>query len=46
MVLDYANTAGITDGRYVYDLSLENTSANTKLRAVEGIVTVTPRVTQ
>jgi hypothetical protein len=46
MVMNYANTAGITDGRYVYDLSLENTSANTKLRAVEGIVTVTPRVTQ
>ena len=46
MTLDYANTASITDGRYVYDLTLLNTSANTKLRAVEGIVTVTPRVTQ
>jgi len=46
MVLNYANTADITDGRYVYDLTLLNTSANTKLRAVEGIVTVTPRVTQ
>jgi|TARA_R110000744_G_scaffold89179_4_gene173514 hypothetical protein len=46
MVLNYANTAAITDGRYVYDLTLLNTSANTKLRAVEGIVTVTPRVTQ
>ena len=46
MTLNYANTATIDDGRYVYDLTLLNTSANTKLRAVEGIVTVTPRVTQ
>ena len=45
MVLTHAVTANITEGRYVYDLSLHNTSANTKLRAVEGIVTVTPRVT-
>ena len=45
MTLNYANTASIDDGRYVYDLTLLNTSANTKLRAVEGIVTVTPRVT-
>ena len=34
------------DGRYVYDLTLLNTSSNTKIRAVEGIVTVSPRVTQ
>ena len=45
MVLTHEVTAKITEGRYVYDLSLHNTSANTKLRAVEGIVTVTPRVT-
>ncbi len=46
MTLNYANTAAMTDGRYVYDMTLLNTSSNTKLRAVEGIVTVTPRVTQ
>jgi hypothetical protein len=45
MALTHAITADITEGRYVYDLSLHNTSANTKLRAVEGIVTVTPKVT-
>ena len=45
MALTHAITANITEGRYVYDLSLHNTSANTKLRAVEGIVTVTPKVT-
>ena len=46
MALTYDVTANITDGRYVYDLTLLNTSSNTKIRAVEGIVTVSPRVTQ
>ena len=46
MALTHDVTANITDGRYVYDLTLLNTSSNTKIRAVEGIVTVSPRVTQ
>jgi hypothetical protein len=36
---------GISPGRYVYDCELTST-ANTKLRIVEGIVTVTPQVTR
>ena len=46
MELTFAETANLAEGRYVYDLVLTNTSANTKLRVVEGLVTVTPRVTQ
>lgn len=38
-------TSLIPDGRYVYDVKLTNTSTNTVNRFVEGIVTVTPRVT-
>lgn len=39
-----SQTANITPGRYVYDVIL--TSGNTTSRIVEGIVTVTPRVTR
>lgn len=38
-------TASIVAGRYVYDVFLTNGSG-VKSRIVEGIVTVTPRVTQ
>ncbi len=37
-------TANIVPGRYVYDVIL--TTGNTTSRIVEGIVTVTPRVTR
>lgn len=37
-------TANITPGRYVYDVIL--TTGSTTTRIVEGIVTVTPRVTR
>lgn len=37
-------TANLTPGRYVYDVIM--TTANTTTRVVEGIVTVTPRVTR
>jgi len=37
-------TANMTPGRYVYDVIV--TSANVTSRIVEGIVTITPRVTR
>lgn len=41
-----SNTSNyISPGRYVYDCELTS-SSNTKLRIVEGIVTVTPQVTR
>ena len=39
-----SQTANLTPGRYVYDVIM--TSGNTTSRVVEGIVTVTPRVTR
>lgn len=39
-----SQTANITPGRYVYDVIL--TTGTTTSRIVEGIVTVTPRVTR
>lgn len=39
-----AQTANITPGRYVYDVILTTGSITTRI--VEGIVTVTPRVTR
>jgi hypothetical protein len=43
--LDANTTAAISSGRYVYDVILTD-STNTVTRVVEGIVTVTPRVSQ
>jgi len=43
--LSSANTAAIEAGRYVYDVNL-TTSGGIVSRMVEGICTVTPRVTQ
>jgi len=42
--LTKTQTANIVAGRYVYDVFMINTS-NVASRIVEGIVTVTPRVT-
>jgi hypothetical protein len=39
-------TSSLTAGRYVYDVELTDTYANTISRIVEGIVTVTPQVTR
>lgn len=38
-------TTGITAGRYVYDVEVEN-NTGIRSRVVEGIVTVTPQVTR
>ena len=43
--LSAANTAAMEAGRYVYDVNLTS-SGGTVSRMVEGICTVTPRVTQ
>ena len=42
--LDSANTANIAAGRYVYDVEISDNI--TVSRVVEGIVTVTPQITQ
>ena len=43
--LDYANTAALTAGRYVFDVEI-TPAANVRSRVIEGIVTVTPEVTR
>lgn len=42
--LNSANTANIYPGRYVYDVYV--TSAGSRVRVLEGIVSVTPQVTK
>lgn len=42
--LDAANTANIYPRRYVYDVKMID-SSNTTTRILEGILTITPRVT-
>ena len=44
LVLTNAQTAAISQGRYVYDAVI--TTGSTKTRVVEGMVTINPRVTQ
>jgi hypothetical protein len=39
-------TSSLAAGRYVYDVTITDTGTNTITRLVEGIVTVTPRVTR
>jgi hypothetical protein len=43
--LNSASTANLSAGRYVYDVILRDNS-NTITRVVEGMVTVTPRVSR
>lgn len=45
MVMDSANTASLSPGRYVYDLTITSPS-NVTTRVVEGIVNVLPGVTR
>lgn len=44
--LTAAQTSNLVAGRYVYDVELTDTVANSVTRIVEGIVTVTPQVTR
>ena len=43
--LDKATATNLQAGRYVYDINLTNTFANTTVRIREGIITVSPSVT-
>lgn len=45
MMMDSANTANISPGRYVYDLVITSPT-NVKTRVIEGIVNVLPGVTR
>jgi len=45
IALPRSTTKDMEAGRYVYDVELTN-SANTRIRLVEGIATVTPQVTK
>lgn len=42
--MDHATTSNIFPGRYVYDVKLIS-SSNVVIRLIEGLVTVTPKVT-
>ena len=42
--MNSSNTANIYPGRYVYDVYV--TSSDSRIRVLEGIVTVTPQVTK
>lgn len=44
LTMNSANTANIYPGRYVYDVYVS--SSDTRIRVLEGIVTVTPQVTK
>ena len=41
-----ANTANLTPGRYVYDLTIKNSVDNSVTRVVEGTAVVLPSVTR
>ena len=46
LTLSATSSTGIRYGRYLYDVVLTQTSSGILTRAVEGIITVTPRVTR
>lgn len=45
MTLDASNTSSIKAGRYLFDLETTD-RANTTVRVLEGIITVTPEITR
>lgn len=44
--LTNAESEAIPPGRYLYDIEITNTSTGVKTRVIEGIVTITPQITQ
>jgi hypothetical protein len=46
LTMTHSSTAVLKYGRYLYDVLISDTSSGTWTRAVEGIVTVMPRVTR
>ena len=43
--LTAAQTTALDDGRYVYDLEIEQTGTGNVTRVIEGVITVRPNVT-
>jgi len=46
MSLGNSTTAGITSGKYYYDLELVNTDDSSVTRLLQGVARVTPEVTR
>ena len=46
ITLPAGSSNGIKYGRYLYDVIINQTSTGTITRAVEGIITVSPRITR
>lgn len=46
LALSSAQSEAIVAGRWLYDVEITQTSSGVKKRVVEGIVTVTPQITQ
>ena len=46
LTMTAANTANLTPGRYVYDLTIRNSVDNSVTRVVEGTAVVLPSVTR
>jgi hypothetical protein len=44
--LTSTQTSAISAGRYLYDIEITNIATSAKTRILEGIVTVTPEITQ
>ena len=44
--LTSSESGGIAPGRYLYDIEITQTSSGIKTRVIEGIVTITPQITQ
>ena len=46
LTLPAGSSNNLKYGRYLYDVLITNTSDSTKTRAVEGIITVSPRISR
>jgi hypothetical protein len=46
MAMGHAVTSNVAAGKYYYDLELQNTSADSITRIIEGVARVTPNVTR
>lgn len=44
--LTSSESGAIPPGRYLYDIEITQTSSGIKTRVIEGIVTITPQITQ
>lgn len=46
LAMSAAGTEAMTAGRWLYDVEITNTASGIKKRVVEGVVTLTPQITQ